>query len=498
MSRLSEKQLLLLDNLMYCEAVTSGKYPTVQSIVDDLLAHPENSGKRTGSSDSEKLNKILTEISKDSTLMNLEIGKTHRDNGSSTEAWSATCFVDPDTKEATIAFRGTGGTYEAWFDNLEGAGYAELSPMQSSVRDWVQSLSYRNISVTGHSKGGNLAQLAAILCSDLVSRCVSYDGQGFSEEFLKKFKDEIAVACNKIKSISAYNDYVNILMFPIAGEVVYVNNNESMFPGGHFSENLLWDNEFDENGDFISTREQGYIAKGLSILNKTLLVLLPPSLEETMSDALGVVVGHLFDKDSESAKQALNQLLQSIANNLVNLSVVDVARIGYVVGALVVSIVVSIVAVAFDMAVDGIIAFAEYIAHVLIEAGKAVLNWTKEQVDKCVAAVYGVISAIKEFFNIGGIVGQKYVANNPFFKVDTDKLRSYAIRINNVNNRLRNLDRELRSLYWQVGFLDLWDIMMANLITSGSPTLMQIKSYLNNAAERFEKAENKARGNMGG
>lgn len=497
MSQLSERQLLLLDNLMYCEAATSGDYPSVELLVNDLRNNLKNAGKITGSSDSEKLSKILDEVAKDSALMKLEIGENHPDNGSSADAWSAVCFVDPDTKEATIAFRGTGGTYEAWFDNLEGAGDAELSPMQRSVRDWVQSLPYRNISVTGHSKGGNLAQIAAVFCPDLVSRCVSYDGQGFSEEFLKKFKDEIAVARDKIKSISAYNDYVNILMFPIAGEETFVNNNESMFPGGHFPENLLWDNEFDKDGNFISTREQGYIAKGLSILNKTLLILLPPSLEETISDAVGVVVGYLFDKDSESAKRALSQLSQSIANNLANISVIDVVRIGYVVGALVVSIVVSIVAVEFNMKVDGIIAFAEYITYMLVEAGRIILNWTKEQVDKCVAAVNGVIDAIKEFFNIGGIVGQKYVANNPFFKVDTAKLRSYATRISNVNNRLRNLDGNLRGLYWQVGLLDIWDILVANTLTSGSPTLNQVKSYLNDSADRFDAAESKARGYVG-
>jgi hypothetical protein len=67
-----------------------------------------------------------------------------------------------------------------------------------------------------------------------------------------------------------------------------------------------------------------------------------------------------------------------------------------------------------------------------------------------------------------------------------------------VNNRISNLDIALRGLYWQVGFLDLWDIMAANLLTRESATLNQVVGYLNNAADRFDTAENIARGHMGG
>ena len=94
--------------------------------------------------------------------------------------------------------------------------------------------------------------------------------------------------------------------------------------------------------------------------------------------------------------------------------------------------------------------------------------------------------------------GVKYAINTPYIRVDTGKLRNYAMRIDNVNNRLKALDEDLKDLYWQVGFKDVWDILMANLLTSGSPTLRQIKTYLNNAADCFENADNKARGYIGG
>jgi|GEM_PF-2845694 len=94
--------------------------------------------------------------------------------------------------------------------------------------------------------------------------------------------------------------------------------------------------------------------------------------------------------------------------------------------------------------------------------------------------------------------GIQYVDKNPYFKVDTSKLREYATRINNINVRLGRLDNDLRSLYWQVGLVDVMDIWVANLQASVSPTLTRVKRYLNNAADRFETADNKARVYMGG
>ncbi len=108
------------------------------------------------------------------------------------------------------------------------------------------------------------------------------------------------------------------------------------------------------------------------------------------------------------------------------------------------------------------------------------------------------IGMMKEWLRYNLNAGVKYARENPYIKVDPTKLREYAMRIGRVNQRLSNLDSDLRSLYWQVGFLDLWDILMANLITCESFTLNRVKSYLNDAADGFESAENQAVQRMGG
>jgi len=138
---------------------------------------------------------------------------------------------------------------------------------------------------------------------------------------------------------------------------------------------------------------------------------------------------------------------------------------------------------------------------VIIDALIHIISGLKEVVESIIQALHYVKELLNEFkqwlkdiFNEGA----RYAEANPYFKADTDKLREYATRVDNVNRRLKYLDGDLRGLYSQVGLLDLWDILVANLITSGSPTLKQVTSYLNNTASRIETADNKANGHIGG
>lgn len=70
--------------------------------------------------------------------------------------------------------------------------------------------------VTGHSKGGNEATLVTMIYSDVIDRCISGDGQGFSPEFVEYMKktlgpEEFAKIQDKMYGFHANNDYVNVL-----------------------------------------------------------------------------------------------------------------------------------------------------------------------------------------------------------------------------------------------------------------------------------------------
>lgn len=94
--------------------------------------------------------------------------------------------------------------------------------------------------------------------------------------------------------------------------------------------------------------------------------------------------------------------------------------------------------------------------------------------------------------------GRNYAANNPHIKADTTKLREFATRLESVNKRLSTLGGNLGNVFWEVKAKDMWKFISINAVTGGSPTLNKVISYLNEAADFLEAAENKARENMGG
>ena len=95
------------------------------------------------------------------------------------------------------------------------------SPMQEEALDYMETLKksgvfekYDNVYVTGHSKGGNEATLVTMVYSDVIDRCISGDGQGFSPEFVRYMKktlgqEKFAEIQDKMYGFHANNDYVN-------------------------------------------------------------------------------------------------------------------------------------------------------------------------------------------------------------------------------------------------------------------------------------------------
>lgn len=166
----------------------------------------------------------------------------------SEETVIALCFEDKnDPSQALVAFKGTTGKRE-WVDNVKGMNQADTA-CQIEAKNYIEDLPYSKITVTGHSKGANKAMYVAIT-SDKVSRCVAYDGQGFSEKFIDKYSAEIGLRAANIKNYSLSTDYVHALMFPIPGsEQIYCKGYHVDGIEQHHSPNSFF--MADEGGNII-------------------------------------------------------------------------------------------------------------------------------------------------------------------------------------------------------------------------------------------------------
>lgn len=251
---LTDAQLNMLDTLIYTEYFANNR--SVKDIIGRISKDLDNGKAVKGCEMSnDEWRTLIDAIRKQDDLLNYRVTNyvSHPDG------FRAACFVDKTTSptDVNVIIRGS-ATGKDWHDNGEGA-YVSDSGFQKTAAAYVEGLpdSYGNsITISGHSKGGNLAQYATIV-TDRIDRCVSIDGQGFSPEFLEKYKDEIARKRKDIVSISASKDVVNALLFPIAGTQIYISTEKQDDFFHYHKPNIL----LDENGNFRKQVKQDPIAK---------------------------------------------------------------------------------------------------------------------------------------------------------------------------------------------------------------------------------------------
>lgn len=139
----------------------------------------------------------------------------------------ASAFRKNDNSEVYVVYRGTGKG--RWYDN--GDAFARIASQNQKdaveyFEETMRRLRIQNgtkLIVTGHSKGGNLAQYVTMtsLHRGNINKCISFDGQGFSPEFIKdekKQRNDYEIQRQKMYSICGYNDYVNVLGIKVIPE----------------------------------------------------------------------------------------------------------------------------------------------------------------------------------------------------------------------------------------------------------------------------------------
>lgn len=491
---LSDREMLILDCFMYSDIATrhagSGqsnqpiavkdaisKYMVDGKALTELIQQAVNSGELALSGDlpghPEKLADVIQKMYDSPKLNQLVIEYTTPEVHGHIRAAS---FYDPQDNDVTVAFRGTGGSFQQWYNNFE--GWAEYEQeTQEEARKFIEGLPdtppYDQIDVTGHSNGANQALYVTMVNGDKVRRCVAYEGQGISKTAYQDAVNRGLLPLDPERSksiinISGKNDFVNTMLKPI-GENRYVNSN-SLIPGvvNHGSYGLLDANEnrYDENGNLISGgfdengnfREDAFVGQGwfwekthafLDVLDELSDLPYVGSVLELFADFAGILVGLYFDRERfvESLENAYYKLKDSLKQFGTNL-IIDTVR---------------------------------------------VLEWTTEAaenlIDAFVDAVTEIYHSCRDWLaeKLGISSGRQPNSNE--IAVDTALLRQYAEQLGKINGRLGSLDRRMDSLYSRVGLFDLWKLLQADLLTRKSRTITKCVAYLNDTRAGFEQVE---------
>lgn len=283
MCKLTYEELILLDNLIYLEW-DSKEDEELINIVYNILNNEEldelidNMGDCTIKLPKGEWIKILEQIENKLNLRELRIKNVYNHKSGMRVA----CFVDRENN-ATVVFRGTTTTKE-WEDNGKGA-YEFDTVDQIDALNYINSLEYNNITVTGHSKGGNKAEYVTVLSSKII-KCVSVNGQGFSNEFINKYKEEIHKNKSKIIAINSKYDYVNCLFNSIEGEYYYIKTEFQINPLYYHKSNIL----LDKNGVLREKTNEATFSKIINYFSISLISDLPEDMENLIINTMISVI----------------------------------------------------------------------------------------------------------------------------------------------------------------------------------------------------------------
>ena len=236
---------------------------------------------------------------------NPSLGEATIGNQTNTKNGLNACSFTKIDGSVSVVFRGTGSG--EWIDNGEGlSGIPEentyntytngevsdsttvqndyATDQQVEALNWFNEIASENgwdkntnITISGHSKGGNKAQFVTIN-SDLIDNCYSFDGQGFSPEALKGLEEKYGIKFDerrqKILCFATDNDYVNVLGERLAPKdhIFFfespIGDNNAI--GYHYMEAML-----DENGKFNTQCEQGELSEYVENVSKELMEMDP-------------------------------------------------------------------------------------------------------------------------------------------------------------------------------------------------------------------------------
>lgn len=319
---LSVEQVLLLENLMYATP-RIGTFPAKDSFEGQTVGewiHSMDINSHSFKSNDAFMNtrewlQILHAVMKEDAVMRMTILTTHIDNSPGGGGGQSAVFADEETMEAVVAFKGTEGAME-WADNFRG-GNATDTTQQMNALQWYREvyeefgLEAYDVTLAGHSKGGNKSKYITLM-DETVNRCVSFDGQGFSDLFIEKYRDLIASRQYKIENHNVDYDYVNLLLNDVGKTIFYKRfNTDGNLLENHCPNAFM---RFDEENGFTLVENPKGMAQEMTALDELLNAMLrsmPVGQRDSTMNMLADIVNACFPLGAKNTTDKLRNIVFS-------------------------------------------------------------------------------------------------------------------------------------------------------------------------------------------
>lgn len=361
------------------------------------------------------------------------------------------CVIDTGNNNGIIGFRGSEGmgTIEGAKLDWAEADLALLSSLQTNqqmeAEEFMKEVSglnnFKSLTITGHSLGGNLAEHAMITAEKCgvinVSRCISFDGPGFSTEYVAFHGKEINSVSSKMYHYR-WSGIGNILQ-----DLPGVHYETLKVKKGNFFDSLIGKHattflQFNEAGQALRgdasswDKALGSVTKRIDVLPHFICELLVGSISSLLIVNATKSINSKNNSNQTSLTSIISTLMmyKCIANNLVNIS-----RI----------ILIEILVHSLIRSVEITFKNLKKTYRNVVNSLQSVLKWSEKQVNKIVKNLNNTCQQIQSWFS-GEKCYAKYYQENHFIRLDTNQLLYFAKRLENVKHRINEINHYAREI----------------------------------------------------
>jgi len=442
---------------------------------------------------------VVTSISEpDSKYYNWKVARV-QDNNTSTGFVAYTFESQPG--EAVVAFRGSEDMakleYRNDWQNNASSVYARQTVQQKDAEAYMADPSmkdYSNISLTGHSLGGNLALYAALTADpqlrDVITSTQTFNAPGFNQEFIQSHKETIDTTRSRIQEFQNEYDLVSSIMYnPTQPIIIHTTAKNKTLTDNHALNFLQI-----ENGQFkrSATQEKDISCQVLADFTQRLQTLPAPMLEGTVDMTFAIWNGRIDHVDIAAAGITM-AAVATIGPASAAALVVDVL-VGAIVPEIVKFIVVPALQNAHQFAQEAAVKLYEHVAAFVegtidavnhtIALGETLRDFKSKALQRVEHTAKGLINGIKRLWG-----SPKAVYAEGVLEASIIGLRSLGDRLLQLQSKLGRIDDRMDTLRRLVDVEDKAQVFLLDLRIGYDSELRKCQDYVNEAADQLEQCE---------
>ncbi|SCW70875.1 Protein of unknown function [Paenibacillus tianmuensis] len=426
---------------------------------------------------------------------------SHIDDDNAETGFVAYTF-EPEPGQAVFAFRGSEDITKKEFrndwKNNTSTSYEEESVQQHKARLYMESQAklYNNITITGHSLGGNLALYATLTApgetQEKIANCSTFNAPGFNKEFTVTYQHSIRHMREKIQEFQNRYDAVSSLFYnPTKPIMIETSAKKGTLPDLLNMDHHALKHLVNDNGTLIrdNVQSKDFEYRMLSNLTQGIQMLPNPMLYETTELIFAVWNG---DIDPVPLMKTAGILAATnIPQTMVTVgAILKAVEITFVAAAF-----VTAAQIAAEVVDDKIAQFKTWVIRkfddLFEQAGLGAI--LKERFhdfkQRVYAEVHDIVSRVSKFVKDSWYTWKQSGIQHEDIRVNMMELRNLASRLQAVQNQIVHVDRRLDTLASLVDWQTRISVTWIDFKVGYNQDLRRCIDYLHRTVDELEQCE---------